>query len=188
MKEGLTATMFQTPERIPTGQPGIYLRLARAEDAPEMYKVVNSNQQYFEEYLEWTKNYTIQKAASIEQEAQAKIEAGTMLRYRIINEATTGIIGEVSLYDKDAETETAKGGYMLTEAAQGHGYATAALGSLLEYGFANWGLKAVTFEIAEGNVQSEAVVERFGAVPSSDLVLDDPEQRYYRTWTIASEQ
>jgi RimJ/RimL family protein N-acetyltransferase len=55
--------------------------------------------------------------------------------------------------------------YSLAPGAWGHGYATEAARSVLEYGLGPLGLPEVLAEIDEGNTASVAVVKRLGMTP-----------------------
>jgi RimJ/RimL family protein N-acetyltransferase len=89
--------------------------------------------------------------------------------------ATGEFIGFVGLwpigFDPFRQREQREIGWRLKRSAWGHGYASEAAATTLEYAFAHLGWPEVVSFTAVGNVRSQAVMTRIGMVrdPSSDF-------------------
>jgi RimJ/RimL family protein N-acetyltransferase len=71
-------------------------------------------------------------------------------------------LGEVGVYHLDRGAALGEVGYWLRAGAQGHGYATEALGALLTYARTRLGLERFEAHIAADNNASRRVAERLG--------------------------
>ncbi|WP_217177073.1 GNAT family N-acetyltransferase [Streptomyces sp. AC495_CC817] len=80
-----------------------------------------------------------------------------------VEEAATGrLVGDVVLFWRSENDREGEVGYILDPAAAGRGYATEAVGALLDLGFHGLGLHRVIARIDERNTASVGVVERLG--------------------------
>lgn len=109
----------------------------------------------------------------------AALTAGWMLRghgvWTIVSRNGGDPLGFVLLGFEpgDAEPEL---GFLLTEAAEGHGYAAEAAEAARHFGFIELGLPSLVSYIAPGNARSVALAERLGATPAGTLRYEtDPE-------------
>lgn len=71
-------------------------------------------------------------------------------------------VGSVVLFDEDDVSGTATLAYWLAPEYWGHGYATDAVGALLDHGFGDRRLHKVRAEVIESNDGSRRVLERLG--------------------------
>jgi RimJ/RimL family protein N-acetyltransferase len=71
-------------------------------------------------------------------------------------------LGEVGVYHLDRGAAVGEVGYWLRARAQGHGYATEALGTLLTYARNELGVHRFEAHIAADNTASRRVAERLG--------------------------
>lgn len=74
----------------------------------------------------------------------------------------TTVVGAVNLFDVDNTSGTLS--YWLFEAYRGNGYANDAVSLLLDYAFADRGLRRVEAEVFDGNDSSKRLLERLGFV------------------------
>lgn len=72
------------------------------------------------------------------------------------------VVGAVNLFDVDDTSGTLS--YWLFKEHRGRGYATEAVSLLLEYAFAERGLRRVAAEVFDGNCPSRRLLERLGFV------------------------
>jgi RimJ/RimL family protein N-acetyltransferase len=78
------------------------------------------------------------------------------------NRQSGEFLGEVGVYHLDRGAALGEVGYWLRAGAQGHGYATEALGALLGYARSELGVQRFEAHIAADNTPSRRVVERLG--------------------------
>ncbi len=137
------------------------LREASADDADELFALVERNRAYLGQWLGWVAAIT-----SVDDERaflrltnlgwRDRTELSLVL---VLNER---IIGSVGLPHIDPDAKTAEIGYWLDQAAQGHGYATAAVRTLHEFVWSALDCDRVEIHAAVGNAPSRAVAERLG--------------------------
>jgi RimJ/RimL family protein N-acetyltransferase len=71
-------------------------------------------------------------------------------------------VGSIDLRLADPESTDAEVGYLVDPLARGHGYATAALGTLAAWGFDAFGLERIRWRAEVGNVGSRRVADKAG--------------------------
>lgn len=71
-------------------------------------------------------------------------------------------------------------GYVLTEAAEGHGYAAEAVAAVRDYGFGRLGLASMVSYVDHRNARSIALAERLGAVLDIPGDWANADTRVYR--------
>jgi RimJ/RimL family protein N-acetyltransferase len=84
--------------------------------------------------------------------------------------ATGGLVGDVVLFWRSETDRSGEVGYIFDPRAGGRGYATEAVGALLELGFDGLGLHRIVARIDERNTASARVVERLGFRREARLV------------------
>ena len=88
-----------------------------------------------------------------------------------IEERETGrLVGDVVLFWRSENDREGEVGYILDPAFSGRGYATEAVGALLDVGFEGLGLHRIAARIDERNTASAGVVERLGFRREARLV------------------
>ncbi len=135
------------------------MRLLTESDAPELFKVVDSNRQHLREWLPWLDRNT-EEAHSLE------FIRSTIDQYRngqgfvcgIFD--STGLVGTCGYHPIVAPRSEATIGYWLSEAALGKGLVTRATEILIDYAFNQLKLKKVCIPVAVGNHRSRAVCDR----------------------------
>lgn len=88
-----------------------------------------------------------------------------------VEEPATGrLVGDVVLFWRSETDRSGEVGYIFDPRAGGRGYATEAVGALLELGFDGLGLHRIVARIDERNTASARVVERLGFRREARLV------------------
>lgn len=80
------------------------------------------------------------------------------------------LLGDVVLFWRSAADRTGEVGYIFDPQFAGQGYATEAVGALLDLGFDGLGLHRITAQIDDRNSASAGVVERLGFRPEARFV------------------
>jgi RimJ/RimL family protein N-acetyltransferase len=96
--------------------------------------------------------------------------AGEWYQFAIATRDTDTLIGDCAACTRTDEPRTATIGYTLATAAQGQGYATEAVGRLLDYLFVDRDLHRITASCDERNTRSAALLERVGMRREGRLV------------------
>lgn len=71
-------------------------------------------------------------------------------------------VGMVSFHEISGDSRRAELGYWVATGEQGNGYATDAVGTLVDYGFRDLGFHRVEAKVFDGNEPSRQVLERLG--------------------------
>jgi RimJ/RimL family protein N-acetyltransferase len=95
-------------------------------------------------------------------EEKRNAEAGRSLEVAIIEKASDRYIGGAGLRNVDGNPAILDIGYALAPDCHGRGYATEAVGALIDEAFRNRGAERVTAMIFVGNTASRKVVEKLG--------------------------
>lgn len=80
-----------------------------------------------------------------------------------------GFVG-IAMEPGDAEPEL---GYMLSDQAEGHGYAAEAVSAARDFGFGTLGARTLVSYVLAGNTRSVALAERLGAFADGTLSYKD---------------
>ncbi|MFS0689692.1 GNAT family N-acetyltransferase [Sporosarcina sp. 179-K 8C2 HS] len=80
----------------------------------------------------------------------------------VVDKETDTIIGDIGFKGKPSEDHTTEIGYGIVPSAQNKGYATEAVGALIEWAFAFGEVKIVIAECVEENSASIKVLEKLG--------------------------
>ena len=91
---------------------------------------------------------------------------GECLVLGVWERASGRLLGEVGLYKLDPPARRAEVGYWLRATAWGQGYATEALGLLLDHASTEFGLERFEAHVAAENQASRRVAERVGFRPA----------------------
>ena len=108
--------------------------------------------------------YGIDDARSFIAKTRARWIAGCEYAFAIDDGALVGMIGLHDLRAGGAEI-----GYWLAKRQWGRGYATAAVRTMLEFGFTTLGLDVITAGVVTGNPGSMRVLEKAGFVPAGSM-------------------
>jgi aminoglycoside 6'-N-acetyltransferase len=89
-------------------------------------------------------------------------EAGGWVQLSVIERETGVLVGDVGMSPADGEPGVMKIGYTIAPTAQGRGYATEAVGALVEYILGTLGADVVRAYASASNAPSIAVAEHVG--------------------------
>jgi ribosomal-protein-serine acetyltransferase len=131
----------------------------RAEDAAELFAVVDRNRARLRQWLPWVApEYSLNDAQSFLQRSAAESEDRASLTLIIRHKgALCGVIG---LHKIDKLHKNTSIGYWIDEAHQGLGIITAACRAVVTEGFENFGLHRIEIRCAVHNHRSSAVPRR----------------------------
>jgi ribosomal-protein-serine acetyltransferase len=137
------------------------LRLLRAEDAPELFAVTDSNRKHLRAWLPWVDAVFAEvDSATFIEATIAQREAGRGPTFAVLRDgAIAGIAGFRPI---DRANRVGEIGYWLTAAAQGRGTMTECCRFLVRYAFLTLDLNRVEIAAATGNQRSRAIPERLG--------------------------
>ncbi|MEM6855968.1 MAG: GNAT family protein [Planctomycetota bacterium] len=149
----------------------VSMRLLAAEDAPEFFDLIDRNRGSIGPWMDW-----VAEAKTVEQVAEARravwrdYEARTKLELGIIENQR--IVGAIGLHGLDDPHGSAELGYWLAQDAQGRGLMTRAARSMVEHGFAEYGLHRVYLTADTANARSIALAERLGMRREGEMKQD----------------
>jgi ribosomal-protein-serine acetyltransferase len=143
----------------PTEFPDLLLRPLQEEDAEELFAVTDGNRTHLLRWLPWvdatrTPNYSslFIRHAIEEQASLRAVHCAITFRNRII--------GVIAFNSIDHFHRASTIGYWLAQDHTGHGYMTAAVRALIQFGFDHLNLNRVEIRIAPENRASGAVCTR----------------------------
>ena len=137
------------------------LRLLRAEDAPELFALTDSNRKHLRAWLPWVDAVLSEVDTALFIDATiAQREAGRGPQFAILRDGT--IVGIAGFRPIDRTNRVGEIGYWLAAPAQGRGTMTECCRFLVRYAFLTLDLNCVVIAAATGNQRSRAVPERLG--------------------------
>jgi len=137
------------------------LRLLRAEDAPELFAVTDSNRKHLRAWLPWV-DATLSEvdSATFIEATVAQHEAGRGPQFVVVRDgAIAGLVGFKPIHRL---TRVAEIGYWLAAPAQGRGTMTECCRFLVRYAFLTLDSNCVVIAAATRNQRSRAIPERLG--------------------------
>lgn len=142
----------------------ITLRAPLPEDAPTHCDAVLESLTEAGRWLEWVHGgYAVADSSSFIARAIAGHESGEMYEFLIFDKAGA-FIGGCGLNRLDTRFLKSNLGYWVRTGAAGRGVATAATGLLARFGFEQLGLQRIEIIAATGNLASQRVAEKAGAL------------------------
>jgi RimJ/RimL family protein N-acetyltransferase len=84
------------------------------------------------------------------------------VQYSVIERESGRLVGDVGLSPADGEPGVIRVGYTISPAFQGHGYATEAVGALVDLAFERLGAEVVRAHASSENTPSHRVAEKVG--------------------------
>ncbi len=143
----------------------IRLRHYRIEDTEELYEAVRESIPELQPWMPWCNpDYSIQESRdwlALREDARAK---GSEFDFRISDASTDRYLGGVGLNRIDAMHRRANLGYWIRTSATGRGVATRATRLVARFAFEELSLIRVEIVAAVGNLASQRVAEKAGAV------------------------
>ena len=137
------------------------LRRSTPEDAPTISAY--RSDPVVSQYQGWDRTDEEAIRADIEGMARrAPGEPGGWVQLTVEERATGRLVGDVGLSPADGEPGVIKVGYTIAPAFQGSGYATEAVGALVDYAFDRLGADVVRAYASGENIPSHRVAEKVG--------------------------
>jgi ribosomal-protein-serine acetyltransferase len=148
---------------IETGD--IKLRHIHPSDTEALYEAVEESITELSPWMPWcTKDYSIKESKTwceSREDAWNKKEAYDFL---IIDKRDETLLGVCGINNINAEVSIANLGYWVRTGRTGEGIATAVVPMLAKFGFENLKLCRLEIVVAEGNLPSQCVAEKAGAI------------------------
>lgn len=140
---------------------GILLRSLVAEDAIDMFHALNSQRDYFGQWLPFVEyTHQVEDTASFVNASLALPEENRERVFTIReDEQFIGLIGFKGTDNDNHKTEI---GYWLCEQHQGKGIMTEAVKALCLLAFEQWNMNRVMIKCAVGNCSSKRIPQRLG--------------------------
>lgn len=138
------------------------IRRFREDDLPAL--VAYRNDPDVARYQAWELPYTEEAAGELLAEIRrlSPGESGEWFQFAIEERALGVAIGDCGLRPNPADPALAEIGFTLAPGAQGHGYATEAVGAVLGYTFKRLGVGRIEAYADARNTPSIALLERVG--------------------------
>jgi RimJ/RimL family protein N-acetyltransferase len=146
-------------------EPLVTERLQLRRSAPEDSGVISSyrSDPDVRRWQGWDRTDPESVRAVIEEMAnRSPGEAGGWVQLSVIERETGSLVGDVGMSPADGEPGVMKIGYTVSPSYQGRGYATEAVGALVEYILGTLGADVVRAYASASNAPSIAVAEHVG--------------------------
>jgi RimJ/RimL family protein N-acetyltransferase len=150
------------PESLTLREGAVVLRSWREQDSPVLKSVCGDPDVCQFTSVPWA--YTPSAARAWVGRIQERRSSGTGLALAVTRERDDVALGNVNLVRFNDDDHEAALGYWLVPAARGQGLAAKAARMLCAWGAERMQLKRIELAILPGNVASQAVAERLGAV------------------------
>ena len=160
---------------IITAGETLWMRTLSADDAEEVYRVIDSNRDHLRAWLPWvdgTDSPTVSE--NVIALWQSAYESGSDIVLGIFRGGE--YVGNIGLHDISRAKHSGMIGYWLAANHQGLGIMTDCVRALTGYAFDELSLNRVCIHCAIGNKKSRAIPERLGFVQEG--VLQDGECLY----------
>lgn len=152
-----------TPSPVQLGSPRVVLRSYRATDAEVVWEAIEESRPSL---ARWVPDIGRRRSLAEVEHALAGLahdqDQDPRLIFGVWERSSGRFLGEVGLYELDQGVGRGEVGYWIRHTARRQGYATDALGALLEYAKGELGLRQFEAHIASDNVASQRVAERLG--------------------------
>lgn len=140
---------------------GLKLRAYTPDDAPVLFAAVDESRQFLSQWFPWVAaNTTVEHSRRFIEEMCQKAEVQEELALGIFRGDT--LVGSIGLHHWEHHLKRAQLGYWLSNHAEGKGYATRAVGCLVNFVFTNTDIRKLEIHYAAANVRSAGVAGRLG--------------------------
>jgi ribosomal-protein-serine acetyltransferase len=163
--------MVHTPEQVAADHDVILsndrlvLRAFRLEDAEEIYEVVCASRNELREWAPWCHDqYAIADTIEFLKARGTAFQKDGDHSFAIIERGSGRFVGATGINQVDRASRKANLGYWLSSAATGRGYATLSTLMVARWAFESQGLERIEIVVATGNLRSQRVAERVGAI------------------------
>jgi ribosomal-protein-serine acetyltransferase len=143
----------------------ISLRPYRLEDAEELYLAVRESLNELQQWMPWCHpDYSIEESREWLASHEGVSNGGTEYGFRIADARTDQYLGGVGLNQIRSLHRSANLGYWVRTSATKRGVATRATRLVARFGFEELNLVRIEIVAAVGNLASQRVAEKVGAV------------------------
>ena len=140
---------------------GITLTEVRINDAPDIFRTLDANREYFGRWLPFVEyTYTVDDSVAF-LEMFLKTPGGTK-EYLFAIRDNGQFVGLIGFKSTDPENFRTEIGYWLREESQGKGIMTRAVDRLCRFAFDNMNMNRVQIRCAVGNTRSGNIPRRLG--------------------------
>ncbi len=144
---------------------GLVLRPFEDRDAADFSAAVRASVQSVGPWMPWCHAaFSEQDALSWFQTCRGGLAAGSMHEFGIFSQADAQLLGGAGLNSINPQHQFCNLGYWVKQSAQRQGVALRTVRALAQHAFANLGLRRVEIVVACGNVASEGVAIKSGAL------------------------
>jgi ribosomal-protein-serine acetyltransferase len=138
----------------------LVLRSLEAQDARELYTVVEANRAHLSPWMPWAAGQTLAGTEIFIRSAIRQERDHDGFQLAVVERGD--ICGVVGYHRLDHENDTTSVGYWLTAERQGRGLMTRAVGQLVSYAFDELDMHRIELRAAPDNTRSRALAERLG--------------------------
>ncbi|ANY17216.1 GNAT family N-acetyltransferase [Bordetella pseudohinzii] len=150
---------------LPIRTEGLVLRSFRDRDAEDFARAARESVETVGRWMPWcTAAFSEGDARSWFRQCRASQRAGTGYELGVFSAQSGELLGGAALNAIQRHNLFCNLGYWVRQSAQGQGVASRALRALLPFAFDVLGLQRVEIVVAVGNMPSEAVARKAGAL------------------------
>ena len=143
----------------------LLIRPYREEDASALYEAVRESLQEVSRWLPWChENYSIEESKEFVGSRETAAHNGEWYSFAVFEREGTEFLGGVGLNFFNHVHKMANLGYWVRTSAAGRGVATTATRAVARFGFEQLGLQRIEIVAAVGNLSSQRVAEKVGAM------------------------
>jgi RimJ/RimL family protein N-acetyltransferase len=143
----------------------LVIRSYREEDARALYEAARESMPEVSLWLPWChENYSIEDSRTFTSSRGVAAEGDEWYSFAIFEQEGGRFLGGVGLNFINRVHQMANLGYWVRTSAVGRGVATMATRAVARFGFAELGLQRIEIVAAVGNLPSQRVAEKAGAV------------------------
>ena len=161
MSNPIKPTLIDLPAEL--HGPRVLLRPYRADDAEQVFAGVDESRDHLRPWVTWVDdNRTVDDVRDYCIRSQANWLLRTELPLGIFDSGSGRYLGGTGLHDPDWQLRAFEVGYWLRLSAVGHGYATEATQTLVEFAISRLQARRIALRCDARNDASRRVAERAG--------------------------
>ena len=141
--------------------PRLLLRRITMEDLPLYFSRIAGNP-VVTRYMNWIPHQTIEESKLSIQKAISRYETSQSIRWVITVKPSNALVGIIDLIPMDRDSGICTFAYMLAQEVWGMGYATEALGAVMDFAFSICKARELQADHYRGNEASGRVMEKCG--------------------------
>lgn len=143
----------------------IFLRPYCEADAEHLYSAVRESIPEISRWLSWcNENYSLEESRNFISCRQITSQGDEWYSFAVFEKSSGEFVGGVGLNFINRVHQFGNLGYWVRTSAAGRGFATSAARLAARYGFVKLGLRRIEIVAAVGNVASQRVAEKAGAI------------------------